>query len=314
MNLQEYKQLLAERLTLKRLLDEIPIEDVLDRSSVQSRLEVIEQRLNQVAPPHREPARARLTFRGRPVVGQHGIFAEFGAKATSLFADAVSKIAASLSGQLAAMGPIPNREESRLLITGTAIGSFGFELEEAPTDNQLNFGEETIAGHALELTLDLLKGTVGSDEELADSAVATDPRAVAAVRSFLELVAANEAVCALQVNEKVFRFKDVGEVRRGVERLSQENLHEEETQLTGEFQGVLPKARSFEFKLAESQEIIRGKVSASIPTPDVINDHLHQAITIDVLATRVAAGKPRYVLLELPDEWGAASPQAEPRE
>jgi hypothetical protein len=137
---------------------------------------------------------------------------------------------------------------------------------------------------------------------------------VAAVRSFLELVAINEAVCALQVNEKMFGFKDVGEVRRGVERLSQENLHEEETRLTGEFQGVLPKARSFEFKLAKNQEIIRGKVSASIPTPDVINDHLHQAITIDALATGVGAGKPRYVLLKLPDEWGAASPQAQPGE
>ena len=32
---------------------------------------------------------------------------------------------------------------------------------------------------------------------------------------------------------------------------------------------------------------------------------------IDVLATRVGAGKPRYVLLKLPNEWGDASPQAE---
>jgi len=311
MNLQEYKHLLAERASLHRMLEKIPVEDVLDRSSLQSRLEVVEQELSQVTPPNREPARARLTFRGRPVVGQHGIFAEFGAKATTAFSDAVAKIAAALSGNLAPMGPIPHRDESRLLITGTAIGSFGFELEEAPLDNQLDFGEETIAGQALELTQSLLKGTVGSDEELADSAVAANPRAVEAVRSFLELLADNEAVCALQCNDRVFQFKDVGEVRRGVQRLSQDNLHEEETQLRGEFQGVLPKARSFEFKLADSQEVVRGKISPTITTPDDINSHLHQAITIDVQATRVGTGKPRYVLLKLPDDWSDAGQQAE---
>jgi hypothetical protein len=199
------------------------------------------------------------------------------------------------------MGPIPNRNESRLLITGTALGSFGFELEEAPVGDQLDFGEEAVAGQALELTQNLLRGTLGTDDELADSAVATDPRAITAVRSFLELLATNEAVCALQYNDKVFQFNDVGEVRRGVERLSQENLLEEEAHLTGEFQGVLPKSRSFEFKIAESQEIIRGKVIAAIASPDQINNHLNESITIDVLATRVGTGKPRYVLLRLPD-------------
>ena len=305
MTLQEYKRLLAERVSLQRLLAEIPVEDVLDRSGLESRLELVEHELSQVAPPNREPARARLTFRGRPVIGQHGIFAEFGAKATSAFADAVAKVAAGLSGQLASMGPVPSRDESRLLITGTALGSFGFELEEMPVGDRLDFGEDTVAGKALELTQNILKGTIGSDDELADSAVATDQRAVNAVRSFLELLATNEAVCALQVDNKVFQFKDVGEVRRGVERLSHDNLHEEETQLSGEFQGVLPKARSFEFKLAATQEIIRGKVSTAISSPDDINSHLHQATTIDVLATRVGAGRPRYVLLRLP-AWGEA--------
>src|SRR5262245_22925052 len=113
MNLQEYKRLLAERASLQRMLANIPDEDVLDKSSLQSRLEIVEGELSSVTPPDREPARARLTFRGRPVVGQHGIFAEFGAKATSAFADAVAKVAAGLSGRLSATGPIPNRDESR---------------------------------------------------------------------------------------------------------------------------------------------------------------------------------------------------------
>ena len=308
MTLLDYKRLLAERATLQRMLDEIPAEDVLDRSSLQSRLEVVEGELGSVTAPTREPARARLTFRGRPVVGQHGIFADFGAKATSAFAEVVAKVAAGLSGRGITTGPHSNREQSRLLITGTALGSFGFELEEIPASGTLDFGGESVAGQSLELTQNILRGTQGSDDDLADSVAAAGPRAVAAVRTFLDLLAINEAVCGLGVNDKSFQFKDVGEVRRGVERLSKDNLHEEETQHTGEFQGVLPKARSFEFKLADRVEVIRGKVGEDIASPDEINEHLHQATTIDVLATRVGAGKPRYVLLKLP-EWAVPQPR-----
>ena len=174
------------------------------------------------------------------MVDQHGIFAEFGTRATSAFTDAVAKVAAGLSGPLAAMGPIPNREESQLLITGTALGSFGFELEEA-SSNLLEFEEQTIAGQALELTQSLLQSTLGTDDELADSAVAIDPAPWRPCATFLECLATNEAVCALQFNDKLLQFKDVGEVNRSVQRLGQDNLHEEQTQLTGKFQAVLLK-------------------------------------------------------------------------
>ncbi len=44
---------------------------------------------------------------------------------------------AALNGSLSMTGPIPNREQHPLLITGTAIGSFGFELEEYQATRQL---------------------------------------------------------------------------------------------------------------------------------------------------------------------------------
>lgn len=311
MNLQEYKRLLAERTTLQRLLAAIPVEDVLDRSGLQSRLGIVEDELRSAPPPNREPARARLTFRGRPVVGQHGVFADFGAKATSAFAEAVAKVAVGLSGR--AVQTNTSREEARLLITGTAVGSFGFELEEIPIAGTLDFGDGTIAGQSLELTQNILRNTVGSDDDLADSVAAAGIRGVKAVREFLELLATNEAVCGLGVNDKSFQFKDVGEIRRSVQRLSMDNLHEEETQLTGEFQGVLPKARTFEFKIADTVEVIRGKVGEDIVSPDDINSHLHQATAIDVLATRIGAGRPRYVLLRLP-AWSEASHETDSRE
>jgi hypothetical protein len=311
MNTQEYTLLLSEKTTLERLLAEVPAAEVLSRASLQARLDAIEEDLREAQPQRPEPVRARLTFRGRPVVGQQGIFAEFGAKAVSAFTDAVAMIAAALNGELAPTGPIPHRDESRLLITGTATGSFGFELEAAPREPRLDFGDGSLAAQALRLTHNLLRGTVGTDEELADSAAEINPRAVGGVRSFLEYLVANEAMCGLRVGDTLFQFQDLGQVRQGVERLSEPNLREGQTELRGEFQGVLPRGRSFEFQLAGSGEIVRGKIGPSIAQPEAINDHLREPVAIDVLETRVRTGKPRYVLIQLPVGWEVPGPAHE---
>ena len=130
-------------------------------------------------------ARAKLTFDGVPVIRSHGIFADFGMKAVSSFTDAVASIAASLTTPLAAMGRIPNRDQNQLLITSTAVGSFGFELEEHSAE-QLVLGLENASpvAIALERTQALLQSTLGDDDALADIASETDPRALDKVRNF----------------------------------------------------------------------------------------------------------------------------------
>lgn len=302
MNRQDYVHLLGEHSALQRMIAETPEDEALDRGSLMARLEDVDYQLAQVQIDEREPVRARLTFNGRPVVGSHGIFAEFGAKAVNTFAEAVAAIAASLTAPLAAMGPIPNREQSQLLITNTAVGSFGFELE-AHRLGELPFEEQTIVEQALERTRNLLQGMVNPDDELlADSAAELDQRALDKVRAFVNTLAENEAVCALQFRDTTFRFVDVAQIRTSLTRISRDNLREEERFLDGEFQGVLPKRRTFEFKLGERDEVVTGKIGPAISDPDELNMHLHQAIRIRVMMTRVGDGRPRYVLLEAP-EW-----------
>lgn len=116
---------------------------------------------------------------------------------------------------------------------------------------------------ALEQTQNLLRGTLGTDEELAESASDTDPRALDKVRAFLQTLVENEAICTLQYGEHSVCFTDVGQVRNSLARLDRDNLLEKESTLDGEFQGYLPKGRTFEFALAGSDEIIRGKVAPS---------------------------------------------------
>lgn len=302
MNNEDRQHLLAERTFLQRLLAKTPATARLTRMSDEARLRKVEAQLAALPADERTPARARLTFDGVPVIRSHGIFADFGMKAVSSFTEAVASVAASLSAPLAAMGPIPNRDQNQLLITNTAVGSFGFELEEYRAE-QLALEEASPVATALERTQALLQSTLGNDDDLADIASETDPRALDKVRTFLKVLADNSAVCALQYGGSGVRFTDVGQVSRSLARLAADNLHESEEQLRGEFVGVLPNSRSFEFRLASDGQVIRGKVSPRVQNVDAINAHLHRAVQIDVTRTQIGNGRPRYLLTQMP-QWG----------
>ena len=301
MNIEDRQQLRAEQTFLLRQLAETPAGARLTRMSTESRLRKVVAELAASAVDERSPARARLTFDGVPVVGSHGIFADFGMRAVSSFSDAVASVAASLSAPLAAMGPIPNRDLNQLLITNTVVGSFGFELEEFRAQ-QLALEEESPVAIALERTQALLQSTLGNDEDLADIASETDPRALEKIRTFLKVLADSDAVCALQYAGRGVRFTDVGQVRNSLARLEADNLRETQEQLRGEFVGVLPKSRTFEFKITSDGQIIRGKVPTNIQDVDQINDHLHDSVEIVVMTTQVGNGRPRYQLTQLP-QW-----------
>ena len=293
------QHLLAEQKFLLGQREEMPQSARLTRMSTQARLRSVETQLGDMPADARAPARARLTFSGAPVIGSHGIFADFGMRAVSSFTDAVASVAASLAAPLAAMGPIPNREQNQLLITNTAVGSFGFELEEQ-RGQQMAIPDESPVAIALERTRALLESTLGNDEDLADVASETDPRALDKIRGFLTVLADNNAVCAVQHAGRSVRFTDVGQVRNSLERLGADNLREAAEHLHGEFVGALPKGRAFEFRLSGDDRIIRGKVSPLIQNVDDINLHLHQAVQIDVMSTQVGNGRPRYLLTQLP--------------
>lgn len=303
MNAADRQHLMAEQNFLRAQLARLPATARLTRMSTEARLRTIDENLTQLRVDEREPARARLTFNGAPVVGSHGIFADFGMRAVSSFTDAVASIAASLTAPLASMGPIPNRDQNQLLITSTAIGSFGFTLEEF-RGNQLPLDDESPVAIALDRTQALLQGTLGSDEDLADIASETDPRALEKIRTFLKVLAESDAVCSLQYRGRSVRFTDVGQVSSSFERLGADNLRESERQLLGEFVGVLPNSRTFEFKLAGEEKIVRAKVAPSIKNVDVLNQHLNQATSITVMTTQVGNGHPRYLLTQMPD-WAA---------
>ena len=305
MNRDRYNQLLAERSTVQQIIDKIPQENVIELNSFFGRLDELDSLINEVGAPLPTPARTRLTYKGRPVIDSYGISADFGMSATKAYTNAVNRVAASIDRYipLAATGPIPNQTQNQVIITGTALGSFGFEIEEYMPE-QLSIGESSVAT-ALLKTQELLQGTLGTDDELTDVMTGIDPRAISALRSFLKILSVSEAICTAETNGKVFQFNDVSEIRRGYERLSLDNLHEEPKSFVGVFQGMLPQKRTFEFKVAESEEVIFGKLGPEAATPDItnrINQNLYKSVKIQTTAISVGSGQPRYILIENP-EW-----------
>jgi len=93
MNRDEYLTYLSEIKELEALLAEISTDNVLERVSLESRLKSAKSAIADIT-ESKLTGKARLTFRGEPVFGNHGIAADFGSKAAGAFSEAVASIAA----------------------------------------------------------------------------------------------------------------------------------------------------------------------------------------------------------------------------
>lgn len=298
MNYREYDMISSEIKQLESLLADIPSHRMIERVGLESRLKSARNKLNNI---QKESIRHRaiITFRGQPVIGSHGIVAEFAAKAAGSFSEAVAAIAASLADNLKYMGPIPNRERNQMLITGTAVGSFGFEFEIPKADEDSLFPGSSEAEVALEKMQELFTSSItGNDDLLTELVEEIHPRAVVKAVEFLEVMKNNKAWCALSFKEKTFRFSDLEQITIAMSKLDKDNISETEGIFQGELQGILPSRRTFEFKTSEG--IITGKIGPEIKDPDVLNrEYLHKQVSINFRMTQVGQGKPRYMLNDL---------------
>lgn len=302
MNALMYKNLSSEVHHLKTLLDQIPQENVIDRLGLENRLKAAEKRLEATNPYHINKT-AKLTFRGSPVIGSEAISANFAAKATKLFSDAVAAVSAGLSGPFNFNGPIPNSNVNQLMITGTAIGSFGFEFELPRVDNFDLCPEQSVVEKAIDGIRDLLETSAqGTDDQLNDLIEEIHPRAVSKIHDFLSFLSEQNAKCGLEFNNKFFRFFDDQQLRRAIDRLDDENIHEVEVSYKGSFRGTLPDSRSFEFRTEIDNDLIKGKISKDIQNPESINiQWLLKPVTAKFTVITIGNSKPKYILRSLQD-------------
>ena len=245
--------------------------------------------------PDSQPA--RLTFGGKPVIGQYGIVADFSAKALAAFEKAVASVGASQDGHLRWKGPIPNRDAYNLLITGIAHGSFGFEFEGA-SSGRMNVPQPSKAEAAVETVKKVLQASVESsdDHELVDLLGDLNRRAIKDVWQFLEVVAKNEAFCALEFGDDGIRFDNPDQVRRSMERLGRIEK-EEIVELTGEFVGFLPYRSRIEFLLYDSREVISAVARRAVV--EFAEQNLNIPVTFAARKRQIGTAKPQYTFLDI---------------
>ena len=295
---QEYLDLQAELSTLKKMRKKIPESDIIDRLSIEGRMDDVEERLASYEGPFQGPAQFALTFQGAPISGTHGIQANFGGTAIHHFTSAVAAIGASQIGTLGERGAIPNKDNFNLLITGTTKGSFGFVIEEASKDWEISETKSPVRS-AIHTTITILKASTGTDDELNSAVSGSDPQAIKAVRDFLKYLANQEATCSLKSKEEEFTFSDVEHIRQSEKKLSENNIHEDHIQCSGYFMGYLPEKREFEFREDESKPVISGKVDITVENAEQINKFLKKQTHIKLMKRRVGVSKnSTYTLLE----------------
>ncbi|WP_211453498.1 hypothetical protein [Collimonas antrihumi] len=295
----EHLALSSEIKELESILASIPQENVIERLAFEERLASARTIFNSLS-NDLQRKKANLTFRGHPVFGSHGIAADFGTKAAGAFADAFAAVVAGLNESLGYMGPIPDKEKNQLLITGTAIGSFGFEFE-LPSQQDDLFPEPCKMELALEKMQELLRVSAeGSDDEVTELVEAIHPRAVKKVVEFLGYLAQQQAWCGLEFKDQFFRYQGIEQLQISVERLQEDNIHERDEEYTGEFQGILPNSRTFEFKLTDQRGILKGNVDIAIEDPDLLNrEWLHKPVNLKLHVIQVGKGRPRFTLPEM---------------
>lgn len=302
------QNLLSQKQVVENFLADTPEDEILERNSWLARLQSLNAQI-EVEQKRVVPVRSAITFTGPPVVASYGIASTFGMAATRAYTKIVQVVAAQWfnAQPLAQTRPLKADSKFDLLVVGPALGSFGFELEE-PSEEQLTFEERTVLTQSVYKIQSLLQSTLASDDELTDAIADLDERVLAALRAFIEVLNKNDSICAITTAQSEFRFESEAQVARSRARLEVKNIVREEVTLEGEFEGLLPTPRTFEFKIAQSGEVVVGKVNPAVADIADINQKLNMPARVRAISHRVGNGRPRYVLVQNP-EWLAETKQ-----
>jgi len=305
MNINYYNDLVSQRSTLRSQLNSLPSTAWMTKLSLEAHLADLDNTITELSTNSiAEPAKVIVTFSGNPVDGSSGIWADFASKAVQSFTDAVSALAAGLNTAVQAMGKIPNKDNNRLYITNTALGSFGFVLEEkTPQQNELNLDQnsETDVKKALDQITSIFQSAMTSDEVLSESVNEINDRALEKVRTFIKILNDSDALCSIKLDDKKITFRDKEDLVQSLDRLKPDNIVIQHESLDGIFIGYLPVDRIGEFKKVDTDDIIKIKVSKDLADSNIINQHLNELSKINITVTTVGKSKPKYTLEKIPN-------------
>lgn len=251
------------------------------------------------------PAGVALFFGGRPVVGSHGIHADFSSKALDSFQKIVSqRYAAEELGSLATRGRVPLKDNTHLLITDIVRGSFGFVLQAAAPSN-----EAEAADTSLKTVVDKVASTISrlaaQDDMLFDEAVAEiDERQKSTLSEFFKLLDTEGATMRLVEGERDFELNSAS-VKRARNRVEQLQITDHTQEFSGQIAGWTDVSAKFELRLHSTREVIQGNVTTDalerVATEgfEPYHKHVRASMKVRQVKARNRATKTAYTLLSL---------------
>lgn len=262
MTYDEYMSYASEIGTLERLLERTPEHRTIQRIGFQGRLELVRQKIEGVPVPPR-PRRLAATFGGEPVIDNHGIDANFGAEAVTIFSDIIRLTTAASTDELKATGGIPSTAMSQPIITGVALGSFGFIMELPPTPlHEISYPEQAV--NRVQELLRLAKE--GNDADLSQATADLHPKAVIKVMELLDFVRKKRAHFAVNYQDNEVRFDSATEIEDSARRLNPANVERQTREFIGTLIGVVPDTLLFQLDPTDG-ESIHGRIGPEIATP-----------------------------------------------
>lgn len=304
------RRLAAELSTLGDLIAGLPPNDRITRIGLESRQRQLSSELKALAEtPAEKRASVALTFGGPPVKANQGIVAKFGTEAVRHYQDVVSAYAASRRvGELKSRGKVPGSAESRLHITGTVRGSFGFQLAELDSSEVLL--DRTSLAEVVDAASELLIAAADADEMFNSAIENVDERVISALGAYFQHLRSAGASFRIATGAIDHVF-DRQAIERAAERTNF-TIDEQELTLVGTFRGALVDHRRFDFR-TNSGDLISGRVASSCTESELLawNRRTGQNSRATLhLVTLTRPGRDplkRYTLLALRDEGGAAS-------
>ncbi len=296
MAISEHDATAAEVAEAERLLQGIPAANWLTRASMEQRVRELRERLQELPKP-RTRAAVALLFHGSPVCHRDGISADFAAKTMKEFQASIKALIAGLgaSGKNAA-------KASEIMIVGTALGSFGFVVEEPPPET--TDALSTLVGDAFDSFRELVRVSQGGDDELAATVEKVGVKAAQKVSRFFQEVAKASAGFVLRKDgeREVVSTPDVASSI--AQRLGKRHITEETTALTGKLIAVLPYGHRFELLLDADPEhpdrdapyVMRGAVEGQPEELEDLNAKAPIQVTAEIRQLRVGKVRPRYTM------------------
>lgn len=259
----ELDSLQAESAALNHLLSMSTEEDdPIGHLQFKERLEEISSQIEEISARQTYTAQIAAFFGGSPVIGSHGIYASFLAKATDGLQDIVDKQAAAEEfGSLAGRGPVRNRKNTRLMVTDVIRGSFGIVLEEFSPNADLT---ETALKRIVDEVAHLIaKIGTASMEEFSEAVEHLDERSLQSFKNFFELLADSDATLRLVFGEQDVLL-DHDSVSLGRDRISKLKISElEHDDFIGKLYWI-PAHKKFELRLLDTNEVIYGSVASEL--------------------------------------------------